>query len=77
MKYDPTTILSIVEQGYEKNKTGIYSGEILQNKIEYKLSSITNCVITPLGIGIIPELFTSRTFAVRTRTYVCRTRARP
>jgi long-chain acyl-CoA synthetase len=25
MKYDPTTILSIVEQGYEKNKSGIYS----------------------------------------------------
>ena len=25
MKYEPTTILSIVEQGYEKNKTGIFS----------------------------------------------------
>jgi long-chain acyl-CoA synthetase len=25
MKYDPTTILSIVEQGYDKNKSGIYS----------------------------------------------------
>lgn len=38
MKYEPTTILSIVEQGYEKNKTGIYSavkrnGEWIETKI--------------------------------------------
>lgn len=39
MKYDPTTILSIVEQGYEKNKTGIYSavkrnGEWIETSID-------------------------------------------
>ena len=38
MKYDPTTILSIVEQGYDKNKSGIYSavkrnGEWLETSI--------------------------------------------
>ncbi|HKK25059.1 MAG TPA: long-chain fatty acid--CoA ligase [Gracilimonas sp.] len=38
MKYDPTTILSIVEQGYDKNKSGIYSavkrnGEWLETTI--------------------------------------------
>lgn len=39
MKYDPTTILSIVEQGYEKNKTGIYSavkrnGEWIETSVD-------------------------------------------
>lgn len=39
MKYDPTTILSVVEQGYKKNKTGIYSavkrnGEWIETSID-------------------------------------------
>lgn len=39
MKYEPTTILSIVEQGYEKNHTGIYSavkrdGEWIETSID-------------------------------------------
>ncbi|MEX0722278.1 MAG: long-chain fatty acid--CoA ligase [Gracilimonas sp.] len=39
MKYDPTTILSVVEQGFEKNKTGIYSavkrnGEWIETSID-------------------------------------------
>lgn len=39
MKYEPTTILSIVEQGYENNKTGIYSavkrnGEWIETSID-------------------------------------------
>lgn len=39
MKYEPTTILSIVEQGYENNETGIYSavkrnGEWIETSID-------------------------------------------
>jgi long-chain acyl-CoA synthetase len=39
MKYDPTTILSVVEQGFEKNNTGIYSavkrnGEWIETTID-------------------------------------------
>ncbi|MDR9418746.1 AMP-dependent synthetase/ligase [Gracilimonas sp.] len=39
MKYEPTTILSIVEQGYEKNKTGVFSavkrnGEWIETSVD-------------------------------------------
>ncbi|MFP8490285.1 AMP-dependent synthetase/ligase [Gracilimonas sp. Q87] len=52
MKYDPTTILSIVEQGYEKNKTGIYSavkrnGEWIETSInDFKI------MVRDLALGL-------------------------
>lgn len=52
MKYDPTTILSIVEQGYDKNKSGIYSA--VKRNGEWVETSISDfkIMVHDLALGL-------------------------